>query len=123
MSGGNTDKFCTQVTGTKFLQVDLGSTQSITSFTVRHAGAGGESAAFDTRDFDLQVSANGTSYTTVTQVRGNTADVSTHTVNTSGRYVRMNVITPTQNGNAAARIYELEVRGDGRPSPQPGTWR
>jgi hypothetical protein len=115
LSGGNTDKFCTQVTGTKFLQVDLGSTQSITSFTVRHAGAGGESAALDTRDFDLQVSANGTSFTTVAQVRGNTTDVSTHTVNTSGRYVRMNVITPTQNGNAAARIYELEVRGDGTP--------
>ena len=39
--------------------------QAIQSFTVRHAGAGGESAAWNTRDFDLQVSADGTNWTTV----------------------------------------------------------
>jgi hypothetical protein len=29
-----------------------------------------------------------------------------------GRYVRLNVITPSSNGNPAARIYELEVYGE-----------
>jgi hypothetical protein len=108
VSGGNSDKWCS-LGSNRWLQVDLGSTKAIQSFTVRHAGAGGESAAWDTRDFDLQVSADGTNWTTVVQARGNTADVSTHPVSASGRYVRLNVITPTQNGDPASRIYELEV--------------
>lgn len=108
VSGGNSDKWCS-LGSNRWLQVDLGSTKAIQSFTVRHAGAGGESTAWDTRDFDLQVSADGTNWTTVVQARGNTADVSTHPVSASGRYVRLNVITPTQNGDPAARIYELEV--------------
>jgi hypothetical protein len=45
----------------------------------------------------------------VVQARANTADVTTHDVSTSGRYVRLNVLTPTQNTDNAARIYELEV--------------
>ncbi len=30
-------------------------------------------------------------------------------MNTNARYVRLNVITPTSNGDDAARIYDLEV--------------
>jgi alpha-glucosidase len=55
------------------------------------------------------VSANGTSFTTVVQVRGNTAAVTTHPVNTTGRYVRLNVIGGEQDGGGTARIYELEA--------------
>src|SRR5439155_23101686 len=63
------------------------------------------------RDFDIRVSDDGTNFRTVVQARGNTAAVTTHPVNTSGRFVRLNVLTPTQNGDPAARIYELEVFG------------
>jgi Glycosyl hydrolase family 92 catalytic domain/F5/8 type C domain/NedA-like, galactose-binding domain len=108
VSGGNSDKWCS-LSSNRWLQVDLGSSRAIQSFVVRHAGAGGESTAWDTRDFDIQVSADGTNWTTVVQARGNTADVSTHPVSATGRYVRLNVLTPTQNGDPAARIYELEV--------------
>jgi glucose/arabinose dehydrogenase len=111
VSGGNGDKWCSAVSATKFLQVDLGSAVALRSVTVRHAQAGGESAAYNTRDFDLQVSTDGTTFTTAAQVRGNTAAVSTHAVTASARYVRLNVITPAQDGNQAARIYELEVFG------------
>jgi len=107
VSGGLSDKWCSG--GAKWLRIDLGSTRAIQSFVVRHAGAGGETSAWNTRDFDLQVSADGTTWTTVVQARGNTADVSTHPVNASGRYVRLNVLTPTQTADTAARIYELEV--------------
>src|SRR6266511_2339533 len=109
VSGGNSDKWCSLVSGTKFLQVDLGSTRAIQSFTVRHAGAGGESTSWNTRDFDILVSADGTNFTTVVQVRGNTQSVTNHAMAASGRFVRLNVITPTSDGDAAARIYELEV--------------
>jgi predicted alpha-1,2-mannosidase len=110
VSGGNSDKWCS-AGSSKFLSVDLGAAHAIQSFTVRHAGAGGESASWDTKDFDLQVSTDGSTWTTVVQARGNTADVSTHPVSATARYVRLNIITPTQTTDAAARIYELEVLG------------
>jgi hypothetical protein len=58
----------------------------------------------------VQVSDNGSTWNPVVQARGNTADSSTHPVDTDGRYVRLTVLTPTSNGDAAARLYELEVR-------------
>ena len=109
VNGGNADKWCA-VTATKWWQVDLGSSLSVSRFVVRHAGAGGENAAWNTRDYDIQVSTNGTTWTTVSQVRGNTTNVSTHTIAaTQARYVRMNVLVPTSNTDAAARVYEFEV--------------
>ncbi|MFI6759841.1 discoidin domain-containing protein [Micromonospora sp. NPDC050417] len=65
---------------------------------------------WNTRDFDLQVSTNGTAWSTVATVRGNTANVTTHTFTpVTARYVRLNVLTPTNDSDTAARIFELEV--------------
>ena len=109
VSGGNSDKWCSLGTS-KFLQVDLGSAVNVQSITVRHAGAGGESTTWNTRDFTLQVSTNGTTWTTVSTVTGNTASVTVHPITpTSARYVRMNITAPTQTTDNAARIYEFEV--------------
>ncbi len=110
VSGGNSDKFCSQVTGA-FLQVDLGSARALTSFTLRHAGAGGESTSFNTRDFNLSGSTDGTTWTTLVQARGNTANTSTHAVTATARYVRLNVIAATQTTSQTTRLYELEVYG------------
>ena len=108
VSGGNSDKFCSGEADS-FLQVDLQTSTAITSVTVRHAEAGGEPAPYNTRDFDIQVSTDGTTFTTVAEVRGNTAAVTTHPVNTTGRYVRLKLVTPTQINDYHARVYELEV--------------
>jgi predicted alpha-1,2-mannosidase len=110
VGGGNTDKWCGGGANL-YLQVDLGTARSIKSFTVRHAGGGGEAANYNTRDFDLVVSNDGSTWTTAVTARGNTASVSDHSLSApvSARYVRLNVITPTQIGEDGARIYELEV--------------
>ncbi|WP_240197144.1 GH92 family glycosyl hydrolase [Nonomuraea lactucae] len=109
VSGGNSDKWCSGATP-KFLQVDLGGQYAITSFTVRHASAGGEQAGYNTRDFDVRVSADGSTWTTVAQVRGNTAGISNHPVTaTTARYARLDVLAAEQSGGGAARIYEFEV--------------
>ncbi|GLY99969.1 hypothetical protein Acsp02_72220 [Actinoplanes sp. NBRC 103695] len=110
VSGGNSDKWCS-LAATKQLQVDLGAGTSITGFVVRHAGAGGEQPAWNSRDFDIRVSNDGTTWTTVVQARGNAADVSSHVTSVSGRYVRLDVITAEQAANSAARIYEFEIFG------------
>jgi hypothetical protein len=113
VSGGNSDKWCSSVAGTKFLQVDLGSSKTVSRFVVRHAGAGGESTTFNTSAFNLQVSGDGATFTTVVNVTGNTASVTTHNIAaTAARFVRLNVVTGAQPGSAnTARIYELEVFG------------
>ncbi|MEE6264032.1 carbohydrate-binding protein, partial [Plantactinospora sonchi] len=109
VTGGNTDKWCS-VGGSKWWRVDLGAGSTVGRFVVRHAGAGGENSAWNTRDFDIQTSPDGTTWTTRATVRGNTANVTTHTVTpVDTRYVRLNVLTPTSNTDTAARIYEFEV--------------
>jgi hypothetical protein len=108
--GGWFDKWCSQGTS-KWLQTDLGSVKHVGSVVLRHAGAGGEYPLWDTRDFDLQTSSDGTTWTTRASVRGNTADTTTTTVNADARYVRLNVVTPASDGNTATRIYEMDVRG------------
>jgi hypothetical protein len=121
VSGGNSDKFCS-LAATKFLRVDLGAAMTLSHITVRHAGAGGESTSLDTRDFDLQVSTDGTTFTTVAHVRGNAADVTDTAVTATGRFVRLNVLQAEQGSGTggAARIYELEVYGPAAPPPPPG---
>ena len=93
------------------LQVDLGARQrgrlGASSGTPARAAS---TATWNTRDFDLQTSADGTTWTTRAQVRGNTADSTTTAVDVDARYVRLAVVTPAQDGNGAARIYEFEVR-------------
>jgi predicted alpha-1,2-mannosidase len=109
VSGGNSDKWCS-LGSTKFWQVDLGSNFTIQSFTLRHAGAGGESTSWNTRDFTIQWSTNGTTWNTVVTVTGNTASVTNHPITpVSARYVRVNVTVPTSTTDNAARIYEIEV--------------
>ncbi|MFG2917095.1 discoidin domain-containing protein [Kitasatospora sp. NPDC048298] len=111
VGGGTGDKWCT-LTSAKWLEVDLGSARKLSTFVVKHAAAGGESASYNTRDFTIQVR-SGTSdpWTTVADVTGNTAGTTSHPVNTTARYVRLVVTTPTQTSDPAARIYEFEAWG------------
>jgi predicted alpha-1,2-mannosidase len=110
VSGGNSDKWCS-AGASKWWQVDLGSSVPVKTITLRHAAAGGESATFNTRDYDVQTSTDGVNWATPVQQRGNTAATTTHTVSVTARYVRVNVIAAEQGGGGAARIYEIEVYG------------
>jgi hypothetical protein len=64
VTGGATDKWCSS-DRPLFLQVDLGAPLRVARFVVKHASAGGEDAESDTRDFNIQVSADGKAFTTV----------------------------------------------------------
>jgi PKD repeat protein len=109
-SGGTTDKFCS-LASPAWLQVDLGSAQTVSGFTVKHAGAGGESTSWNSKAFTIQTSSNGSTWSTPVSATVNTASTSTHAITaTSARYIKLNVTTPTQNGDPATRIYEFEVR-------------
>lgn len=119
VSGGWSDKFCTQVSGTRQLTVDLGSSRSITTFVVKHAAAGGEAASMNTRAYRIETRTSTTaSWSTAATVSSNTAAVTTTNIAArNARYVRL-VITQSEQGTAAgaARIYEFEVYGS---APRP----
>nr|BFE58901.1 GH92 family glycosyl hydrolase [Dactylosporangium thailandense] len=109
VSGGTSDKWCS-TSASKWWRVDLGAAATVKTITIRHAGAGGESTSWNTKDYDVQASNDGTTWTTIVSARGNTASVTNHAVNVSARYLRLNVVTAEQSGTGgAARIYEFEA--------------
>ncbi len=64
VSGGEADGWCSE-DWPLFLQVDLGGMRTVKRFVVKHASAGGENDESDTREFNIQVSADGKVFTTV----------------------------------------------------------
>lgn len=69
VTGGEADSWCSGAYP-RFLQVDLGVAQQVRRFVVKHASAGGEDEDLDTRDFNIQVSADGRSFSTVETSNG-----------------------------------------------------
>jgi hypothetical protein len=69
VAGGKPDSWCA-ADWPFFLQVDLGAPRPVQRFVVKHASAGGENADSDTRDFNIQVSTDGRTYTTVATSSG-----------------------------------------------------
>jgi predicted alpha-1,6-mannanase (GH76 family) len=108
-------KWCAGGAGDQTLTVDLGAPRYIVGFRVRHAGAGGESPGWNTRDFELETSADGQAWTRAVTVTANTADVTTHPIPAvTARHVRLHVTTAqTATDVVSARIYELEIFGIG----------
>jgi hypothetical protein len=103
VSGGNSDKWCSGVAGAKDIEVDLGGVRTIKRVVVKHAGAGGESAAYNTKAFTIETSTGGGVWTIAATVTTNTVGTTSHTVTAAARWVRLVTSDPV------ARIYELEV--------------
>ena len=108
-------KWCTGGVSNTTLSADLGASRKIVGFRLRHAGAGGEDKTWNTRDFELQTSADGLTWATAVSVTGNTADVTTHPIAAvSARYARVHVTqSQTSTEFPATRIYEFEIFGTG----------
>jgi len=107
--GGPDDKWCSSAAN-PFLQVDLGRSFSIGRFVVEHAGAGGDDFNMNTRDFSIQVSTDGQTFTTVANVTGNIQSITTHDIPaTQARYVRLNVAIPEGTTASTSNIYELQI--------------
>jgi hypothetical protein len=69
VAGGKTDGWCAE-DWPLYLQVDLGAVHRVGRFVVKHASAGGESAESDSREFNIQVSAEGKTFTTIATSSG-----------------------------------------------------
>lgn len=103
------DKFCSKDVPS-WLRIDLGKVSQVSGFTIKHAGAGDEPAAMNTRAFTVRVSPDGKDWTSVVDVTANTASVTEHRITpVQARYVELDVTKPTQTDDPATRIYEVEV--------------
>ena len=69
VAGGRADKWCAQG-WPLFLQVDLGGVRPVKRFVVKHASAGGEHEDSDTSEFNIQLSDEGKTFTTVVSSLG-----------------------------------------------------
>jgi hypothetical protein len=69
VSGGQADRWCSR-DYPLFLQVDLGAARPVARFIVKHASAGGETAEADSAEFNIQVSNDGKTFTTVSSSTG-----------------------------------------------------
>jgi predicted alpha-1,6-mannanase (GH76 family) len=108
-------KWCSGGLGDQVLSADLGMARYVVGFRIRHAGAGGENIDWNTRDFEIETSIDGLTWTRAVTVTNNTDDVTTHPIpGITARYARLH-ITRAQStvDTPAARIYEFEIFGIG----------
>src|SRR5690242_9173060 len=97
----------------QWLQVDLGGSQSVCKVVLSWE------AAYATA-FQIQVSANGTSWTNIYSTTTGTGGTQTLTVSGTGRYVRMNgTARATQYGYSLWEFAVYSVGGPTSPSPSP----
>ncbi|WP_413376555.1 endo-beta-N-acetylglucosaminidase [Alkalihalobacillus sp. 1P02AB] len=95
-----------------WLTIDLGETHRLAEFIIKHAEAGGEPSAFNTRSYSIEVSDDAESWREIVVMTNNTKAISEHRIPlTEARYVRLSIQQPTQGGDQATRIYEFEVHG------------
>ncbi len=112
VDGVENTKWCATGTPPHNITIDLGENVTISGVNISHAEAGGESPDMNTSDYTIEVSEDGVNFTEVLNIKKNSKGKTSHAFKpVQGRYVRMNVIKPTQGSDSAARIYEMEVLG------------
>lgn len=115
VDGLTTTKWCAGATnGAYWLEIDLrasGKPVPVGRVVVRHAGAGGEKESWDTKDFTVSTSLDGTTWTQVAQRKNNVRSVTIHSFTPApAARVRIDIQAPqTDPTTVAARIDELEA--------------
>lgn len=102
----------TGATSSHWLKLDLGYPRLINKFVINHVGVSGD-ANYNTRDFNIQGSNDGTNWSSaLVTVTGNTQSSTTHTITPATyRYFRLNVTNCNGGRDNFARIYEMQAWG------------
>ncbi|CAG9614130.1 3',5'-cyclic adenosine monophosphate phosphodiesterase CpdA [Bacillus rhizoplanae] len=112
-SAASGKKWSSNTTGDKWLMVDLGQNYDISRWVVKHAGEGGDTLSLNTKNYKLQGSLDGTTWTDLDSVTGNVSNSTDRYIKKSNvRYVRLYITTPQNYAETGtANIYEFEVYG------------
>ena len=113
VDGDVSTKWCAFVSGSGWLEIDLGSDMEICRWHVLHAGS--EQTNYITNDFKLQKKV-GTGWVDVDLVSGNVENETDRCVAPfTARYVRLYITKPELNSTTgAARIFDFSVFGSGK---------
>lgn len=96
--------------GHAWVQLDFGEPYLISRYVVRHAQAAGYGSEFNTRDYTVEVSLDGNTWTTAGTHTANTEAVNDVTIESQeARYVRLSVTDGGADG--VVRIGDVEVYG------------
>ena len=96
--------------GTGWVQLDFKETYQISRYVIRHAEAAGYGPELNSRDFTVETSLDGETWTTAGTYANNTSPVTEATITPiEARYVRVNVTTGGTDGYV--RIGDIEVYG------------
>ena len=96
--------------GQGWVQLDFGEPFLISRYVVRHAQAAGYGSELNTRDYTVEVSLDGNTWTTVGTHTGNTEAVNDISISPQeARYVRLSVTNGGADG--VVRIGDIEVYG------------
>lgn len=97
--------------GRHWFQIDLGEAKTIKRYELYNQGAfNSASTRFNTSDFQVSVSTDGTAFTEVDRVTGNTASIYKHTFDTAvtARYIKVEITKPAQQeSELTARVPEI----------------
>ena len=93
-----------------WLKIDLGKVYNIKRWVVWHASSLGDLPVYNTKDYKLQVSIDGTNFTDIDSVEGNTKGITDRNIDATARYVRLYITQGTQDGSDRyVRIREFEL--------------
>ena len=96
--------------GEQSLTFALGGEYAVSRVTLYHAGAAGFGDALNTRDFRVEISPDGETWTTAAAVSGNTKNRSDLRFSPmTGAHVRVTVTDP--GGDGVARLADADIRG------------
>ena len=96
--------------GTGWVQLDFKETYQISRYVIRHAEAAGYGPELNSRDFTVETSLDGETWTTAGTYANNTSPVTEATITPiEARYVRVNVTNGGTDGYV--RIGDIEVYG------------
>lgn len=112
VDGDVTKKWCATGAAPHQLTIDLGEARAVSAVDISNAEAGGEGSDMNTKSYTIEVSEDGVDYREVVNITRNTLGTTHDTfAPVKARYVRLNIIKPTQGSDSAARIYEVQVYG------------
>ncbi|MDT4991096.1 MAG: hypothetical protein QOH97_988, partial [Actinoplanes sp.] len=112
VDGNTATRWSSAFSDPQWLQVDLGATTPITSVTLNWEAAYGKA-------FQIQTSANASTWTTIYSTTTGGGGVQNLTVSGSGRYVRM--YGTTRGTPYGYSLWEFQVFGTGGPTTPPTT--
>lgn len=112
VDGDYSKKWCATGNPPHTLTIDLGEVKTISQIAIAHAEKGNESPDMNTQKYKFEVSTDGNEFTEIVNITKNKDGMTLDTFKAvDARYVRLVVVKPTQGGDTAARIYEVEVYG------------